>query len=52
MKNLINQLLQINPDKRPTIHEILKMPIITNRVKNFLSESVRKFEFAHTIMHN
>ncbi len=29
-----------------------ELPVITNRVKNFLSESVKKIEFDHTILHN
>mmetsp|Transcript_18007 Transcript_18007/g.15728 ORF Transcript_18007/g.15728 Transcript_18007/m.15728 type:complete len:97 (-) Transcript_18007:2253-2543(-) len=28
------------------------MPIIVNRIKNFLSDSVRLKEFSHTIIHN
>ena len=27
------------------------MPVITERIKNFLSESISKNEFAHTILH-
>ena len=27
------------------------MPFITNRIKKFLSESIHKFEFSHTILH-
>ncbi len=28
------------------------MPIITTRIKNFLTESLRNNEFAHTVLHN
>ena len=51
LKKLVNKLLSISPDKRPSVHDILKMPIITNRIKNFLSESIVKYEFSHTILH-
>lgn len=37
---------------RPSVYQILKMPIITERIKNFLSETTRMNEFAHTILHN
>ena len=52
MRNLISSLMQLNPDRRPSINEVLKSSIITNRIKNYLSESIRKIEFAHTILHN
>ncbi|CAD8058254.1 unnamed protein product [Paramecium sonneborni] len=52
LRTLVNQLLTVNPEKRPTVHQILKMPIITNRIKNFLSETMKRSEFDHTILHN
>ncbi|CAD8060146.1 unnamed protein product [Paramecium sonneborni] len=52
LRTLVNQLLTVNPEKRPVVHQILKMPIITNRIKNFLSETMKKSEFDHTILHN
>lgn len=27
------------------------MPIITNRIKNFLTETIRNHEFSHTVLH-
>jgi len=27
------------------------MPVITNRIKNFLTESMRLYEFNHTVLH-
>lgn len=27
------------------------MPIIVNRIRNFLSETIRNHEFSHTILH-
>jgi NIMA (never in mitosis gene a)-related kinase len=29
-----------------------EQPIIVNRIKGFLSESVRQSEFSHTVLHN
>ncbi|EGR29846.1 protein kinase domain protein [Ichthyophthirius multifiliis] len=51
-KNLISQLLQVDPQRRPTITEILKIQTINERVKKFLTEAVRQIEFSHTILHN
>ncbi|CAD8089299.1 unnamed protein product [Paramecium sonneborni] len=51
MNNLVKSLLQLQPQKRPNINQILKMPIISSRMKEFLTESQQKVEFAHTILH-
>lgn len=60
VKNLIKTLLNVDPQRRPTIHEVLRMyffyhilcrPVIVNRIRSVLSESVRKLEFSHTILH-
>jgi|LauGreDrversion4_2_1035121.scaffolds.fasta_scaffold49039_3 hypothetical protein len=37
---------------RPSIHQILNIPLIKNRIKNFLSQTVYKDEFSHTLLHN
>ncbi|KRX02683.1 Protein kinase-like domain [Pseudocohnilembus persalinus] len=52
LKQLVNTMLQVEPLKRPSIHQLLKMPIIMNRIRSFLSESIRVNEFSHTILHN
>ena len=39
-------------DERPTINEILKSDIITDRTKQLLSESQYIQEFSHTVLHN
>jgi NIMA (never in mitosis gene a)-related kinase len=67
LKMLVTSLLQSDPNKRPSVHQILsnfrfffvdknlnnkiEMPVITNRIKNFLSESIKLYEFSHTIFH-
>ncbi len=51
LRNLVGMLLQTEQRRRPTIHEILKLPVIVNRIKGFLTESIRHSEFAHTILH-
>lgn len=52
MKNLVYSLLVVDPAKRPSIKQILAQPILQNRIKNFLSESIHMDEFSHTILHN
>jgi len=51
LKNLVATLLQVEPLKRPTVNEILKFPLIQNRIQNFLSKSVKLQEFSHTVLH-
>ena len=41
IRSLIGSLLQIDPFRRPNIGEVLKVPIITERIKVFLTEAVR-----------
>ena len=38
IRNLLKKCLTVNPDKRPSIDEILKLPLIKNRIYNFLKE--------------
>ena len=52
LRNLIAKMLKTDPQARPNIHEILREPIIRNRIKNFLSTPERMQEFSHTIIHN
>eukprot|EP01017_Pseudomicrothorax_dubius_P014976 TRINITY_DN17457_c0_g1_i1.p1 TRINITY_DN17457_c0_g1~~TRINITY_DN17457_c0_g1_i1.p1 ORF type:complete len:406 (-),score=88.96 TRINITY_DN17457_c0_g1_i1:628-1845(-) len=51
LKSLVESLLKVDPAKRPTVNEILRMPLIQRRIKDFLSESQRLSEFSHTILH-
>ena len=41
-----------DPKRRPTINEILNMPILERRISQFLEGSEFKDEFSHTLMHN
>lgn len=52
LKNLVHVMLQQDVDKRPSVHEILKFPFLIQRIQNYLTESVRNVEFAHTVLHN
>ena len=50
LRNLVSQLLSVDPNKRPTADEILKMPIIKNGIKNFLNEIDYNKEFSKSIV--
>jgi len=52
LKALTAKMLATDPQRRPSVHQILKEPIIRNRIQNFLSSSKRAEEFSHTILHN
>lgn len=52
MSLLIETLLKVNPKDRPNINQILKFPLISDRIPAFLSEDTFKDEFSHTIIHN
>lgn len=52
LKGLVSMQLTLDPNKRPTVGQMLKLPFITHRIRNVLTESVRFQEFSHTILHN
>lgn len=45
-------MLQKDPNKRPNINQVLKYPIIHERIQKLLNEQDFKDEFSHTILHN
>eukprot|EP00281_Chroomonas_sp_CCMP1168_P021961 CAMPEP_0206228468 /NCGR_PEP_ID=MMETSP0047_2-20121206/9185_1 /ASSEMBLY_ACC=CAM_ASM_000192 /TAXON_ID=195065 /ORGANISM="Chroomonas mesostigmatica_cf, Strain CCMP1168" /LENGTH=562 /DNA_ID=CAMNT_0053651713 /DNA_START=117 /DNA_END=1801 /DNA_ORIENTATION=+ len=51
LKNLVNMLLTKKPSARPSINQILTMPVLTARIASFLDDNVRKAEFSHTVIH-
>jgi serine/threonine protein kinase len=38
LKDIVSKCLLVDPDKRPSVNEILEMPIIQNRIKSLLTE--------------
>ena len=48
---LVSTLLQVDPKKRPNINQILKFPLLADKIPKFLEEDIFKEEFSHTIMH-
>ena len=49
LRELVTKCLTIDPKIRPSIHEILRMPIIQNRIRSFLTEVQYNKEFNRTI---
>ena len=49
LREIVSKCLSLNPSKRPTIQQILQMPIIQNRIKHFLDEVQYNKEFLKTI---
>lgn len=52
-------MLQLDPNRRPSVGDILsnlliyvEKPFLQDRIRKFLSETYRKEEFSHTILHN
>jgi serine/threonine protein kinase len=52
LRFLLSCLLNVNPDKRPNINQILKMDIIRNRIKMVLVNNCYNKEFSSTIVKN
>lgn len=50
--SLISSMLQKDPTRRPTINQLLRMPIIEKRIQQFLEGQDFKDEFSHTLLHN
>lgn len=42
IRNLVASMLNVEPAKRPSIEQILKTRVITNRIKSFLTETLRQ----------
>ena len=52
LSELVNSLLLPDPEKRPTVNQILKHHLIAPRVEDFLSNEEFISEFSHTVLHN
>lgn len=51
LAELTKTLLQKQPNKRPTINQILNIDFIHDRIGSLLSSTLRKIEFSHTVFH-
>lgn len=41
LKDLVDMTLRVDPKRRPTVNEVLKMPVLQERIAKFLSATVR-----------
>ena len=51
LKNLLGQLLQTDPSRRPNINKILRIPMMAAHIKKILEPEVFQDEISHTILH-
>ncbi|DBB05985.1 TPA: hypothetical protein ACH3X3_009975 [Trebouxia sp. C0006] len=51
LKDLVDMTLRTDPKRRPTVNEVLKTPVLQERIAKFLSATVRAAEFSHTVIH-
>lgn len=40
------------PNQRPSVHQILRHPLVEQRIRHFLDGSSFRDEFSHTLLHN
>ena len=52
VSNIISMMLKRNPAERPTIHQLLKVPVLERRIERFLTGTAFMDEFSHTLLHN
>jgi hypothetical protein len=51
MRHLVSYLLQVEQSKRPTIHQVLAVPFVKEKISKFLPKNDLETEFSHTILH-
>ena len=51
LRGLVAKMLTKDPKARPSINAIVNMPIIKNRLVNYLDEALLNYELSHTILH-
>jgi hypothetical protein len=49
---IFSAILNIDPDKRPNLNQIIQYPIIKDRFTKLLNEDDFEDEFSYTILHN
>eukprot|EP00967_Tisochrysis_lutea_P102397 scaffold154101_cov22-Tisochrysis_lutea.AAC.2 len=51
LSQLVARCLMRDPQKRPSVNELLDLPIVRRRIERFLTEQQAAAEFAHTMIH-
>jgi hypothetical protein len=52
MSALIAAILVKNPEARPSVHDLLRLPFLKGRINSLLEQEDFKEEFSHTLLHN
>ena len=52
MRDIISRLLEKKPEFRPSINEILQLPLIRNKAEALLGKTLAKVELNHGVFHN
>ncbi len=48
---LVDLMLTVDSESRPSINEILKLPILRHRVRQIMDDKLFEEEFSHTVLH-
>eukprot|EP00741_Cyanophora_paradoxa_P002448 tig00000076_g2373.t1 len=51
MRDLIRVMLERDPAKRPSINDLLRTPVCAARIAQFMSDTLIRQEFSHTVLH-
>lgn len=51
LSELVGEMLRKNPRDRPSVNQIIKKPIVMERIQGFLSERALADELNHTVLH-
>ena len=51
MRKLIAEMLNLNPKLRPSINDLLRRPILQQRIAKLIEDNVLRQEFSHTVLH-
>ena len=51
MIKLVDALLRVDVEERPSINELLKFPILRHRIRQIMSDELFYEEFSHTVLH-
>lgn len=51
LRSLVGSMIQKEPRKRPSVNDILALPLIRDRIGQYLQPEVAQEEFSHTVLH-
>jgi hypothetical protein len=51
LRGLVGSMIQKEPRSRPSVNDILALPLIRDRIGQYLQPEVAQEEFSHTVLH-